>query len=220
MLPRNRFFPALLLTSLLVDGCKHGPPHESGQFREPDLVEVIKPDPTLHLDIRYATTNNFMHRPMYQQARALMQKPAGEALVRANRSLKDKGYGIVVFDAYRPWAVTKLFWDSASESERKIEFVANPAKGSKHNRGCAADITLFELSTGKEVTMPSDYDEFSERAYPTYTGGSSEARALRDLLRSTIEAEGFTVYPAEWWHFDYKDWTLYRIQNIPLEDIH
>src|SRR5258706_8751174 len=205
MLAHIRFFPALVFASVLIAGCQHGPPKESGQFREPDLVEIIKLDPTLRLDIRYATTNNFMHRPMYQQVRAFMQKPAAEALVRAHQSLKPKGYGIVVFDAYRPWSVTKLFWDSASEAERKIEFVANPAKGSKHNRGCAADISLYELSTGPEVKMPSEYDEFSERAFPNYTGGSAESRALRDLLRGTMEAEGFTLSPAEWWDFGYKE---------------
>lgn len=209
----------LLLALLLLAGCQHGPPRETGDFRKSDLVEIIKLDPSVRLDIRYATTNNFMHRPVYRQAKAFLQRPAAEALVRAHRSLKAKGYGIVVFDGYRPWSVTKLFWDSASEAERKIEFVANPKKGSRHNRGCAADISLFELSTGAEVKMPSEYDEFSERAFPTYAGGSTEARAARDLLRSVMETEGFTVYPAEWWHFDYKDWREYQILDLPFERI-
>ena len=156
---------------------------------------------------------------MYREAKAFLQRPAAEALVRAHQSLKQKGYGIVVFDAYRPWSVTKLFWDSASEAERKIEFVANPKKGSRHNRGCAVDISLFDLSTGAEVKMPSEYDEFSERAYPIYKGGTAEARASRDLLRAAMEAHGFTVYPAEWWHFDYKDWKEYRILNVPFEKL-
>src|SRR5258705_60701 len=121
----------LSLTLLLVvAGCQSGPPKEAGQFREPDLVELVKLDPTIKLDIRYATTNNFMHRPMYAEAKAFLQRPAAEALLRAHQSLKAKGYGIVVFDGYRPWSVTKLFLDSASEAERKIEFVANPQKGS------------------------------------------------------------------------------------------
>jgi len=203
----------------LLIGCQHGPPKETGNFRKPDLVEIVKLDPTIRLDIRYATTNNFMHRPVYRQAKAFLQRPAAEALVRAHRSLKPKGYGIVVFDGYRPWSVTKLFWDSASEAERKIEFVANPKNGSRHNRGCAADISLFDLSTGAEVKMPSGYDEFSERAFPSYTGGSPEARAARDLLRNAMEAKGFSVYPAEWWHFDYKDWREYQILDIPFESI-
>jgi len=212
-------FSTILFATLLLGGCRHGPPKETGQFRQSDLVEITQLDSTIRLDIRYATTNNFLHRPVYTQAKAFLQRPAAEALVRAHRSLKTNGYGIVVFDGYRPWSVTKLFWDSASDAERKIEFVANPKKGSRHNRGCAADISLVELSTGKEVVMPSGYDEFSERAFPTYAGGTAESRRLRDLLRAAMEAEGFTVYQAEWWHFDYKDWKQYRIQNVPFEAI-
>ena len=122
----NERFSTLLLATVLLAGCQHGPPKEPGQFRDADLVEVVKLDPTIRLDIRYATTNNFMHRPMYAEAKAFLQRPAAEALVRAHRTLKAKGYGIVVFDGYRPWSVTKIFWASASEAERKIEFVANP----------------------------------------------------------------------------------------------
>ena len=212
----SRFWLILPLAAILF-GCQTGPPKESGHFRKPELVELTNVDPTLRLDVRYATTNNFLHRPVYSQARALLQRPAAEALARANQSLRRRGYGIVVFDGYRPWTVTKLFWDSATEAERKIEFVANPRKGSRHNRGCAADISLFDLKTGREVEMPSGYDEFSERAFPNFQGGTAEARRLRDLLRSAMETEGFTVYPAEWWHFDYKDWRLYRILDIPFE---
>ena len=207
-----------LMGSLLI-GCQSGPPKEHGNFRNPDLVEITHLDSSVRLDIRYATTNNFMGRPMYRQARAFLQRPAAEALVRAHQNLKPKGYGIVVFDGYRPWSVTKAFWDAATPEQRKIEFVANPQKGSKHNRGCAADISLYDLKTGREVEMPSGYDEFSERAYPNYSGGTAEARARRDLLRETMEAEGFTVYPAEWWHFDYKDWREYPILNMPFEQI-
>ncbi len=215
---RRSFIVLLLATSILV-GCQQGPPRENGQFLKSDLVEVAKLDPTIRLDIRYATTNNFMGRPVYSQPKAFLQRPAAEALARAHQKLRSKGYGIIVFDGYRPWSVTKLFWDAAGEEQRKIEFVANPKKGSRHNRGCAADISLYELSTGKEVVMPSAYDEFSERAFPNYTGGMAESRALRDLLRAAMEAEGFTVYPAEWWHFDYNDWKQYRLQNVPFEEI-
>jgi D-alanyl-D-alanine dipeptidase len=211
-----RFSITVLLTVLLA-GCQHAPPRESGQFREAALVEVVKLDPTIRLDILYATTNCFLHRPVYAQAKAFLQRPAAEALVRAQRALKAKGYGLVLFDGYRPWSVTKIFWDSASAEERRIEFVANPRKGSRHNRGCAVDVSLGDLGTGAEVKMPSGYDEFSERAFPTYQGGTPESRALRDLLREVMEAEGFTVYPAEWWHFDYKDWKQYRILNVPFE---
>jgi D-alanyl-D-alanine dipeptidase len=208
---------SLAFFTILFAGCQHGPPKESGPFRPPDLVELTTLDPSIRLDIRYATTNNFLHRPVYAQARAFLQRPAAEALVRANRTLRAKGYGIVVFDGYRPWSVTKTFWDAASAEERRIEFVANPRNGSRHNRGCAVDLSLFDLKTGTEVRMPSGYDEFSKRAFPDYAGGTAESRALRDLLRSAMEAEGFTVYQAEWWHFDYKDWRQYRIMDEPFE---
>ncbi|HVY72253.1 MAG TPA: M15 family metallopeptidase [Verrucomicrobiae bacterium] len=207
----------LLAVAVTLAGCQHGPPRETGQFRESDLVELAGLAPDIRLDIRYATTNNFLHRPVYTQARAFLQRPAADALVRAGKTLRAKGYGLLIFDGYRPWSVTKLFWESATQHERDIEFVANPRKGSRHNRGCAVDLSLYSLATGQEIVMPSTYDEFSERAYPAYTGGTAEQRAMRDLLRSAMEAEGFTVYPAEWWHFDYNDWRSYRIQDIPFE---
>ena len=199
--------------------CQSGPPKEHGEFRPADLVELVKLDPTIRLDIRYAATNNLMHRPMYRQARAFLQRPAADALARVNQALKPRGYGLLVLDGYRPWSVTKTFWDSATQAQRDIEFVADPRKGSKHNRGCAVDLTLLDLVTGAEVKMPSAYDEFSERAYPSYQGGSTESRALRELLRGAMEAQGFTVYKAEWWHFDYKDWKKYPVLDIPFSKI-
>jgi D-alanyl-D-alanine dipeptidase len=206
-----------MLVCLLLVSCQSGPPKVRGEFRPTDLVELVRWDPSLRLDIRYATTNNFMRRPVYRQARAFLQRPAAEALARANESLRSRGYGLLVFDGYRPWSVTKAFWDAATREQRDIGFVANPREGSRHNRGCAVDVTLFKLATGMEVMMPSAYDEFSERAFPSYQGGSAESRRLRDLLRSAMEAEGFTVLKEEWWHFDYKDWRQYRILNVPFE---
>jgi zinc D-Ala-D-Ala dipeptidase len=207
----------LALAALLLAGCQSGPPKEAGAFRQPDLVEITRLDPSIRLDIRYATANNFLHRPVYRQARAFLQRPAAEALVRVNASLKPKGYGLLVFDGYRPWSVTKIFWDMASEEERKIGFVANPEKGSRHNRACAVDLSLYNLQTGLEAPMPSVFDEFSERAFTKYAGGSVQARATRDLLRVAMEAEGFTVYESEWWHFDYRNWREYPILNTPFE---
>src|SRR2546423_13142929 len=133
------------------------PPTETGQFRRPELVELIKLDKTIRLDIRYATTNNFTGRAMYTEARAFLQKPAAAALVRVSERLRKQGYGLVVFDGYRPWSVTKIFWD-ATPADKK-EFVADPAKGSRHNRGCAVDLSLYELQTGRAVEMPSGHDE-------------------------------------------------------------
>jgi D-alanyl-D-alanine dipeptidase len=194
------------------------PPKEEGPFRAPDLVELVRLDRTIKLDIRYATPGNLAGRAVYSEARAFLQRPAAEALVRAHQALKARGYGLLVFDGYRPWRVTKLFWDVTPPE--KHEFVADPSKGSKHNRGCAVDLSLYDLTTGREVEMPSVYDEMSPRAYPTYDGGPAEARARRDVLRAAMEHEGFTVYPAEWWHFDFKDWEKYSIGTVSFEEVH
>ena len=192
------------------------PPQEEGK-RPPELVELVKIDPTIKLDIRYASKNNFMGTPFYTQARAFMQRPAAEAVARASRELHRQGYGLLVHDAYRPWYVTKMFWDGTPD-DKKI-FVADPKEGSKHNRGCAVDITLYDLKTGKEVRMPSGYDEMSKRAYADYPGGTEEERRLRGILRAAMEKQGFSVYPYEWWHFDYKDWKEYPVINVRFEDV-
>jgi zinc D-Ala-D-Ala dipeptidase len=193
------------------------PPQETGDFRKPDLVELITLDPTIKLDIRYATTNNFLSTPMYSQARAFLERPAAEAVVRANQALRAKGYGLLIHDAYRPWYVTKMFWE-ATPNDKKI-FVADPKEGSKHNRGCAVDLTLYDLKTGLAVKMPSGYDEMSQRAYADYAGGTAEEHERREILRAAMEKEGFTVYPQEWWHFDYRDWKHYPILNVRFEDL-
>ena len=202
---------------LQKEAAKQHPPVEKGEFLDPDLVELRRLDPGIRLDIRYATRNNFLSTPVYTQARAFMQRPAAEALVRVHRALAKQGYGLLIHDAYRPWSVTWIFWQATPPGKR--EFVADPKEGSKHNRGCAVDLTLFERRTGKAVEMPSLYDEMSPRAYPTYSGGTKEQTRLRDLLRSAMEAEGFTVEPNEWWHFNYKGWERYPIGNQRFEDI-
>jgi len=218
---------ALLSLLLLIGGASaahltskqtaQAPPQEQGPVRKPDLVELIKLDPTIRLDIRYATANNFLGRAVYTEARAFLQRPAAEALVRANRALRKQGYGLIIHDGYRPWAVTKIFWDATPEDKK--EFVADPAKGSRHNRGCAVDLSMVELKTGKVVEMPSAYDEMSERSHINYAGGSNESRRLREILRAAMEGEGFAVYEPEWWHYDYEDWKLYPILDRPFADL-
>jgi len=190
------------------------PPAESPDLLPPDLVDLASLDKTIRLDIRYASTDNFLSTPLYEKARAMLQRPAAEALLRAHQRLKQQGYGLLIHDAYRPWYVTKIFWDATPGD--KHEFVADPAKGSRHNRGCAADLTLYHLASGKPVEMVGVYDEMSERSYPNYPGGTSRQRWHRALLRKAMEAEGFTVFESEWWHFDYKDWRKYAIGNIAL----
>ena len=185
--------------------------------RTNELIEIIKFDPALKLDIRYATKNNFLGRPVYKTAKAFLQKPVAEDLVKVNQEIKKDGYGLLIFDGYRPWSVTKLFWDETEPAKRK--FVADPKTGSIHNRGCAVDLTLYDLKAGKEIKMPSEYDTFSEAAYPTYTGGTAEERSRRDFLIKVMKNHNFSVYEYEWWHFNHKDCEKYQILDIPLEDI-
>jgi CubicO group peptidase (beta-lactamase class C family)/D-alanyl-D-alanine dipeptidase len=193
------------------------PPVERGSFREGELVELTSLDPTIKLDIRYATTNNFLSAPLYSEARAFLQRPAAEALVRAHRKLRAMGYGLLIHDAYRPWYVTKMFWEATPDSGRI--FVADPSQGSRHNRGAAVDLTMFDLATGQPVEMVGVYDEQSPRSFPDYQGGTSLQRWHRELLRDAMEAEGFAVYESEWWHFDYRDWRSYRLQNVTFDRI-
>jgi len=193
------------------------PPDEKGPFRKSDLVELRDLDPAVRLDIRYATPNNFLGAVVYTQARAFLQRPAAAALLRAVHRLQPLGFGVLIHDGYRPWYVTKIFWDATPESG-KI-FVADPAQGSRHNRGCAVDLDLYDLKTNEPVDMTSLYDEMSPRAFPDYPGGTSLQRWRRDLLRWAMEAEGFTVYESEWWHFDYEDWRKYAIENVPFEKL-
>jgi D-alanyl-D-alanine dipeptidase len=209
--------PVRPVAELLPIALAATPPAEAGDFRTSDLVELTSLDPAIKLDIRYATAHNFLGTPLYSQARAFMQRPAAEALARVQKSVAAEGFGLLVHDAYRPWYVTKVFWDATPVD--KHEFVADPASGSRHNRGCAVDLTLYTLANGLPVHMPSLYDEMSERAYPTYAGGPAQPRRLRELLRRHMEAEGFSVYQSEWWHFDFRDWKSYALQNVRFEDI-
>jgi CubicO group peptidase (beta-lactamase class C family)/D-alanyl-D-alanine dipeptidase len=212
-----RVKPLRPISELLKEAVAAQPPKEVGEFREADLVELNRLDPTIKLEIRYATPNNFLGSVFYSEPRAFLQRPAAEALVRAHQKLKEKGYGLLIHDAYRPWYVTKVFWD-ATPNEKKI-FVADPSKGSRHNRGAAVDLTLYDLNTGKPIEMVGTYDETTDRSYPDYPGGTSLQRWHRNLLRDVMEAEGFAVYEAEWWHFDYKDWQRYPIGNMRFDKI-
>lgn len=211
-----RIQPLRAMEELRREALAAAPPAERGEFREPDLVELISLDRTIQLDVRYATKNNFMGEAFYNRPRALLQRPAAEALVRVHQRLKREGFGLLVHDAYRPWHVTKMFWEATPPEQRL--FVANPQKGSRHNRGCAVDLTLYNLADGRPVTMPSGYDEFSPRAFPDYPGGASQERWRREALRRAMEAEGFSVNEFEWWHFDYRDWQKYPILNVSFAE--
>jgi D-alanyl-D-alanine dipeptidase len=209
--------PTRPLDQLRAEALRSSPPPEAGPFRKSDLVELTSLSPIFHLDIRYAQSNNFLSTPIYTQARAFLQRPAADALVRVLNELHPLGYGLLIHDAYRPWYVTKIFWDATPSADHI--FVADPQKGSKHNRGCAVDLTLYDLATGQPVEMPGLYDEMSPRSFPTFPGGTSLQRWHRDLLRRAMESEGFTVNEEEWWHFDYKEWKHYPILNLPFEKL-
>jgi D-alanyl-D-alanine dipeptidase len=210
-----RIRPARPVAELQADALAASPPKEARPFRDPDLVEITSVDPSIKLDIRYASTNNFLQTKIYDSAQAYLQRPAAEALARVQQALKPQGYGLLIHDAYRPWYVTKLFWDATPDHLHA--FVADPAQGSRHNRGCAVDLTLIDLATGKPIEMVGVYDEMSPRSFPLYPGGDSRQRWHRDLLRTAMEREGFSVYEVEWWHFDYKDWKQYPIVNERFE---
>lgn len=193
------------------------PPVETTEHRPADLVDLSTLDPTLRLDIRYVGSDNFMGLPLYERPAAYLQRPAAVALARAAQALKAKGYGLLVHDAYRPWFVTWMFWEATPPEDHM--FVADPAQGSRHNRGCAVDLTLYDLKTGKPVEMPSRYDEMSGRSYADFIGGTTRQRAMRSLLREAMVAQGFEIYPEEWWHFDYKDWRHYGIGTKTFSEL-
>ena len=193
------------------------PPAEPPPARPSDLVALQSLTPTLRLDVRYAGTDNFMGQQIYERVGAYMQRPAAQALSRIQADLATRGFGLLIHDAYRPWYVTKMFWDATPPANRV--FVADPSRGSRHNRGAAVDLSMVELSTGATVVMTGRYDEFSSRSYSNYVGGSDEQRWLRETLRTAMEREGFTVYPQEWWHFDLVGWQDYPIGNRSFDEI-
>ncbi len=185
------------------------PPNEPPPRRSSDLVSVPALDPAIRIHTLYAGTDNFMGIRIYERAGAYLQRPAAEAVARAARALRDQGLGLMITDAYRPWFATRMFWDATPPEDHN--FVADPAQGSRHNRGCAVDLTLYDLKTGRPVEMPGHVDEMSARSAADYPGGASRQRWYRAVLRRAMEREGFAVYSDEWWHFDYKDWADYAI---------
>ena len=180
-----------------------------------ELVEIKKAVPTVVLDIRYATKNNFMKQVMYKKAKAFARKPVVQQLKVIQAELAKKGYGLKIFDAYRPYAITIAFYEKASDKN----FVANPAKGSKHNRGCAVDLTIIDLKTGKDVQMPTPYDSFAPEAAAQFNNLPAEIIKNRDFLIATMQAHGFKVIYNEWWHFDFIGWQDYDLMDIPFQNL-
>lgn len=187
------------------------------EFRKSELIELIRLDPTFHLDIRYATTNNFVGRAVYPEARAFLQKPVAEALVRVHQKLRKAGYGLVIFDGYRPRRVVRIFWEAMPDNLK--QFVADPDKVSVHSRGCAVDLTLYEIKSGQPVMMPGGFDEWTNRSHSLYEGGPTEPRRMRDRLRHAMEAEEFLPAELEWWHYTHPDWGNYPALDLPFSEI-
>jgi alpha-L-fucosidase len=185
---------------------------------DPQQQIVYLPDiiPGIKLDIRYATANNLMRKPMYKTPAAFLRLPAAQALLAAEQDLKRLGYGLKIYDGYRPYRVTVAFYEAYHDTT----FVASPYTGSRHNRGCAVDLTLIDLKSGKELFMPTPYDAFTKQASATWTDGiSTEAIANRKTLQDVMLKHGFVIYPAEWWHFDFAGYQHYPITDITFEDL-
>ena len=184
--------------------CKDGVP----------LIDIQKVNPHIRIDIRYATSGNFMKEPLYPEARCLLRPEVAAKLSRVQRRLETRGLGLKIFDGYRPLSVQKKMW-----ARFPLEgYVANPAKGSNHNRGAAVDLTLVDAG-GNELPMPSAYDEFSERAHRDYQGGTPEGLANRRLLQEEMEREGFAGLSTEWWHFDDRDAKKYPLLDLPFSAV-
>ncbi|MEO5912375.1 MAG: M15 family metallopeptidase [Pelobium sp.] len=181
------------------------------------LLEIKKYIPAVHLDIKYATKANFSGVAVYSQASAFARKPVVEALLKIQKELKKEGIGLKIFDAYRPYSVTVKFW-KVTPIDKK-EFVANPKTGSRHNRGCAVDLTLINLKSGKELEMPTPYDSFAKEASPTYQDISPIQKKNRDFLINIMERNGFKVIKNEWWHFDFRGWEKFPLMDIPFEKL-
>jgi zinc D-Ala-D-Ala dipeptidase len=179
------------------------------------LLNVKQFIPDIALDIKYSTPDNFIGEAVYDLPLAFARKPVVEALKKVEADLKKQGLGLKVWDAYRPYSVTEIFYQKKPDTV----FVSAPWKGSRHNRGCAIDLTLIDLKTGKELKMPTRFDDFTKRASPTYEPLPKDEKSNRDLLITTMEKYGFRVYSSEWWHFDYNGWEKYDLMDIPFNQL-
>ena len=179
------------------------------------LVDLEKYIPGVVLDIRYATENNFTGKKIYTAPKAWLRKSAADSLLKIQQILSGEGIGLKIFDAYRPYAGTLYFYEVYGDTT----FVAAPWKGSIHNRGCAVDLTLINLATGKELPMPTPFDEFSEKASYHFKDLPEEVLANRDKLYKIMTENGFTFYEYEWWHFNIKGRDKYKLMDISFEDI-
>lgn len=179
------------------------------------LVDLEKFIPGIVLDIRYATSNNFTGEQIYQLPKAYARKPVAEALLKIQEELKEQNLGLKIYDAYRPYAATVKFYEVYGDTT----YVASPYKGSRHNRGCAVDITLIDLASHKELKMPTPYDSFEEMAHADYPLEDEEALKNRELLKAMMHKHGFKVYDSEWWHYDFTGWEAFELLDIEFAEL-
>lgn len=180
-----------------------------------ELVNVERVVPGVVIDVRYATANNFMHTPLYSIAKVFLRKPAALALRDVQADLAREGLGLKIFDGYRPYSITERMWDPI----RDPDFVADPAQGSRHNRGAAVDLTIVDLRTGQEIAMPTGYDAFTPRARQDFNDLPPDVIANRAKLREVMTRHGFDALPSEWWHFDDRGWRNFELMDIPLTEL-
>jgi zinc D-Ala-D-Ala dipeptidase len=215
----------ILVVLLLSAACALPNPYGLTVLDERSYGDSVRIDPEKRLvdlqslgfplDIRYATADNFMKKPLYPVAKAFLRSPAAQALHDAEAELAARGLGLKIFDAYRPYRVTVAMW----EPIKNPDFVADPAKGSRHNRGAAVDLTLIDLKTGSELAMPTPYDDFTPRAAHAFEDLSEEVKANRALLRDVMSRHGFEPLPSEWWHYDFRGWERFELLDVPLEKL-
>lgn len=182
---------------------------------EKELVDLEKFIPDLIMDIRYATANNFTGKKIYNLSKAYARRPVAEALKKAQAEFKTLGVVVKMHDAYRPYSATVKFYEEYHDTT----YVASPYRGSRHNRGCALDMTLVDLKTKKELKMPTEYDSFSKEAWPTTPVKDPQIKKNRDLIIGVMERNGFKVNASEWWHFDFVGWKKYEVMDIDFEEL-
>lgn len=179
------------------------------------LVDLQKFIPSLKIDIRYATTNNFTGKKLYNKPAAYLRYAAAIQLKKAQEKLAKEGLGIKIYDAYRPYSVTEDMWEYVKDDR----YAADPRKGSRHNRGCAVDLTLVTLSTGAELEMPTPYDDFTNKAHHAYMDLPEKILKNRARLRTVMEECGFESITSEWWHYDFKGWERFPLMDIQFEQL-
>jgi len=217
-MPRPRLLRCLVLSVLLVAAAPSAKAAEPASLADAGLVDVTKVVPDIKLDIRYATPNNFTHVAVYPVARCFLRADVAQRLARVQADLKKQGLGLKVFDCYRPFSIQEKFWSLVPNEDwvaRPVKKNGKPVIGSKHNRGAAVDLTLVDTS-GKDIPMPSGFDDFTAKARRNYTGGDPAARANAKRLEAAMVKAGFEPLPSEWWHFDGPGWQGYELLDVPL----